>query len=218
MSYEYINWNSAETSSLNRLPICGRYRAFNLLCNAVFCAVGLPLVAFFAILLLVLNPFLNPGPLFYRQARMGRNGTSFMMWKFRTMTPAAGNAVRAHDAPLEESRITRLGRVLRKTRIDELPNFINVARGEMSVVGPRPDAWDHSAAYVQMVSRYRDRFAVLPGITGLAQVRGGYADTGDAIRRKAAYDSYYVRRRSVMLDIYIILRTVTVMATGLGAK
>lgn len=186
-------------------------------CDYCFSIGALPIVVLCALVLLVINPFVNPGPLFFRQERMGLRGRRFSMWKFRTMLPAATN-VRAHDAPLEEDRITKLGRVMRKSRIDELPNIINVLSGEMSLVGPRPDAYSHASEYIRSVPNYHYRLRVRPGITGLAQVRGGYADTPEAILRKARLDRFYVERSCGRMDLYIIWRTIYVMLTGFGAR
>lgn len=186
--------------------------------DIVAALIGMTLALFVAAILLVLNPFFNPGPLLFRQVRMGRGGRRFMMWKFRTMAPLTTADVRAADAPLEHHRITPLGRWLRKTRIDELPNFVNVWRGEMSVIGPRPDAWEHATIYSATVRDYAQRFRVRPGITGLAQVRGGYADTLRAVERKARFDRFYVENWSPALDLYIVGRTLWVMVSGFGAK
>ncbi|WP_434618922.1 sugar transferase [Tabrizicola sp. M-4] len=176
-----------------------------------------PVVVMVAVVLLVLNPALNPGPLFFRQKRMGKDCRSFMVWKFRTMR-MSDRPLRHVDDPLDSHRITRLGAVLRKSRLDELPNLINVLRGDMAVIGPRPDAWDHAVVHIRTIPHYANRFAVLPGITGLAQVRAGYADDEKAIRRKARLDSFYVRRRSLRLDAAIIFATFAVMATGFGGR
>lgn len=182
-----------------------------------FALLAAPIVLAVAIALLVLNPLYNPGPLFFRQKRMGKDCTAFQMWKFRTMLPSTAD-VRSHDAPLDRHRITRLGALLRKSRIDELPNILNVLRGEMAVVGPRPDAWDHASVYMRTIPRYAQRFVVLPGITGLAQVRSGYADDYKSVCRKARLDSIYVRNRSLRMDTGIVLATVVVMLTGFGAR
>ncbi len=106
----------------------------------------------------------------------------------------ASNQARAHDAPLEVERITVFAGYLRKFRVDELPNFFNVLVGDMSLVGPRPDAWNHSIKYAKDIPYYCNRFRVKPGITGLAQVCGGYADTSLAVKRKARFDHFYVHR------------------------
>lgn len=194
-----------------------RVRIVKRIVDIHFALVALPTLAVTMIALLVLNPFFNPGPLFFRQERMGQGGVPFRVWKFRTMAPC-DTSKRGHDDPLEEHRISRLGAILRKTRIDELPNFINVLRGEMSLIGPRPDMVEHAIAYSATIPRYRERFRVKPGITGLAQIRYGYADHERAVRRKAQNDFIYIDRYSLGLDLHIILRTIAVMATGFGAK
>lgn len=170
-----------------------------------------------AFILLIANVFFNPGPLFYRQERMGLAGRKFVMWKFRTMR-ADGDQKRGHLDALELHRITPLGRYLRRSRLDELPNFINVLSGDMSVVGPRPDIWSHAVAQIEVVPHYRDRFDVRPGITGLAQVRLGYADSEDKVRKKARWDRVYVTRSRLGMEVYVILQTIRVMVTGFGAK
>ena len=191
--------------------------AFKFLCDKAIVLVLSPLVLLTGLILLVLNPFLNPGPLLFAQHRMGMGGKRFTMWKFRTMSESPGGH-RAHDAALEEHRIKAFGCVLRKFRIDELPNLFNVFLGEMSLVGPRPDIWDHSAHYLHNVSHYADRFRVRPGVTGLAQVRGGYADSTRAVERKARYDAFYVRKSRIRLDLYILWLTLAVVLTGSGGR
>ena len=180
-------------------------------------AVALPLIAALSVLLLLVNPLLNPGPLFFSQERLGKHGRVFRMWKFRTMI-AAASEVRDPTAPVESGRITLLGKVLRKFRIDELPNFFNVLGGDMSVVGPRPEAVSHAAYYNGRVAGYSTRLRVKPGITGLAQVEQGYAEDEDATSLKAKYDNMYVECYCGRLDLYIIVKTFAVMARGFGAK
>ena len=125
---------------------------------------------------------------------------------------------RAHDAPLETHRITPFACYMRKFRIDELPNFLNVLCGTMSVVGPRPDTWNHSVNYKLNIKYYAGRFRVRPGITGLAQVRVGYADSIRAVKRKARLDHLYIEKSSIWLDFHIIRQTFLVITTGFGAK
>ncbi|MCB1335639.1 MAG: sugar transferase [Roseivivax sp.] len=185
--------------------------------DRIFALSIMPLLGIFCVLLLCLNPFLNPGPLFYSQVRMGKNRRAFRMIKFRSMSTALGRS-RAHDAGLEESRITPLGRFLRKHRIDELPNMINVLRGEMSVIGPRPDAWSHAKHYCREVPLYDRRFAVRPGITGLAQVETGYADGKDATMLKAEKDLHYIRNYGFRQEARIVRKTFRVVFTGHGAR
>jgi len=167
--------------------------------------------------LLVVNPILNPGPLFFTQIRMGKGRRPFRMVKFRTMTQSDEKS-RGPEAGLETSRITRLGHFLRKSRIDEIPNFINVLRGEMSIIGPRPDAWSHGKFFTRRIQGYEDRHIVRPGITGLAQVEAGYADGKDATIEKVRWDLRYIRNYGFRQEARIAAKTVYVMATGFGAK
>ncbi|MCV6592317.1 MAG: sugar transferase [Silicimonas sp.] len=180
--------------------------------------IGLVTAVVVALILLVLNPFFNPGPLLFKQKRMGLWGRPFTLWKFRTMTGDPSGAERGPVAPLEEDRITALGRFLRRSRIDELPNFFSVLIGEMSLVGPRPDLWSHALWFRDNIPWYAQRIRVRPGITGLAQIRGGYADQIISINRKARYDYHYISRGSARMELYIILRTISVMIFGTGAK
>lgn len=195
-----------------------RFRVFKTAFDLILAIMAVPIVLVTALVLLLINPILNPGPLFFKQTRMGFRRQQFTLWKFRTMSTCPNGQERPSDAPVEEHRITPLGRVLRKFRIDELPNFFNVLRGEMSVIGPRPDAFSHAVKFDGEVPFYGERFRVLPGITGLAQVQGGYADNPRAIERKARWDHVYVTRSRTKMDLYIVAQTVRVMMTGFGAK
>lgn len=182
--------------------------------------MALPVLGLVSALLLLANPVANRGPLFYLQRRMGRNCAPFVMVKFRTMRaadPGAG-AARGPDDPLERARITPLGAVLRRTRIDELPQFLNVLAGDMSVIGPRPDAWDHAIHYLDAVPGYRERHTVRPGITGLAQVDGGYAEGILATVEKTRFDMRYITGLGLAMEAYVLMRTVRVVCTGSGAR
>jgi len=159
------------------------------------------------ICLLVLNPFYNPGPMFYRQKRMGKNCVPFRALKFRSMTDVPRSR-RGPDDPIETDRITSLGRFLRRTRFDELPQILNVYRGEMSLIGPRPDYLRHAHHYLRHIPEYRARHAVRPGISGLAQVQLGYAEGLDATRLKTAADIDYILRANLRLDTWILWKTI----------
>ena len=130
---------------------------------------------FFAIgtILLVFNLFFNRGRLVFIQKRMGKNCNFFFAIKFRTMTYVK-EITRKYDDPIETNRITPLGKILRKTRIDELPQILNVLKGDMSLIGPRPDYYLHALEYLQNVEGYRERYTIRPGISGLSQIRLGY--------------------------------------------
>jgi lipopolysaccharide/colanic/teichoic acid biosynthesis glycosyltransferase len=175
----------------------------------------LPIVAAMAICLIVINPFLNRGPLLFIQERMGRDRKVFKVIKFRTM--AASTKVRQFDEPIERNRITRLGSIMRRTRVDELPQVINVFWGDMSLIGPRPDMVDHSETFCELIPGYGDRFSVRPGISGLAQVVNGYAEGVEATREKARLDAYYAQNASFSLDTWILFKTIKVVFTFGGA-
>lgn len=179
--------------------------------------LALPAVVVLAAALFVLNPLWNKGPLIFKQTRMGWRCKPFSAYKFRTMT-SVPEIARGPDDPLETDRITRLGMFLRRTRLDEFPQFINVLRGEMSVIGPRPDYWKHATHYSASISGYRRRHVLRPGITGLAQVDAGYAEGVDATVVKTRHDLEYIDRAGFSTDIYILWRTMRVMLTGFGAR
>ncbi|MEX3014172.1 sugar transferase [Gymnodinialimonas hymeniacidonis] len=179
-------------------------------CKAVADILGavmmLPLVAVLAGLLLLLNPVFNPGPLLFQQARMGRNGQIFHAIKFRTMR--AIGPQRGPLDPVEYARVSRLGRLLRRTGLDELPQAINILRGEMSLIGPRPDCAVHAQTYLQDVPEYRARLTVKPGISGYAQITLGYAVGIEATRAKVRADLDYIARANFALDLWITWRTI----------
>ncbi|MEJ8561255.1 sugar transferase [Yoonia sp. GPGPB17] len=175
----------------------------------------LPVLVGIALALLVLNPFFNRGPLMYYQCRMGHGGAPFRAFKFRTMIPATASGRGAYDA-LEEDRISRMGRVMRKLRIDELPQIINVLRREMSLIGPRPDLYDHARIYMESVPGYAARQQMMPGISGYAQTEVGYVDGKEGIKRKVAADLYYLVHASFRFDLWIAWRTLCVIAGRKG--
>lgn len=157
------------------------------------------------------------GPVLFRQRRHGLNGQTIEVWKFRTMKVTEdGDAVR--QATRNDARVTPLGAFLRRTSLDELPQFFNVLQGRMSVVGPRPHALAHNAFYRQHIDGYMLRHKVRPGITGWAQVNGarGETDTLDKMERRVAYDLQYLREWSPALDARILWRTVRQAVRGDG--
>lgn len=179
--------------------------------DILFSLLLLPILCAVALFLLVLNGVFNPGPVLFRQPRMGRNCIPFMAYKFRTMTPSMRQR-RAND-PLENDRITGLGAALRQSRLDELPQIINVLRGEMSLIGPRPDCYDHAVTFLGDVPGYKERHAVLPGISGFAQTELGYVEGTQATVRKVEADLHYIANRNFRFEAWIFWRTlVTVIA------
>jgi exopolysaccharide biosynthesis polyprenyl glycosylphosphotransferase len=158
----------------------------------------------------------SQGPVFFRQDRVGRHGRRFSLIKFRTMRPVAAElSVWVRD---NEDRITRVGRVLRKFRLDELPQFWNVLRGDMNLVGPRPHPVVNYELFAREIPYYALRAAVRPGVTGWAQVRYGYANNLEEETEKMRYDLYYVKHLSVWLDLRILADTLKVVVFGLGSR
>ena len=185
--------------------------------DIVAALICLPIVALISLALLVINPIWNRGPLIFAQTRMGQDCRPFTAYKFRTMH-CAESIERGPNDPVETDRITRLGAFLRRSRVDELPQFFNVLIGQMSVIGPRPDFWDHAVHYVETVPGYRLRHAMRPGITGLAQVDNGYAEGVDATVTKTHHDLRYIQAAGLATDWYVLWRTVVVVLTGSGAR
>ena len=153
----------------------------------------------------------SPGPVFYRQVRCGRAGDLFMIYKFRTMVTHAEHDGKARWASKGDPRITRVGQFLRKARLDELPQLFNVLRGEMSIIGPRPERPEFVEQLEEAIPFYRMRHLVKPGLTGWAQINYDYGNTVDDALVKLQYDFYYVRYWSIWLDLYILFRTVGVV-------
>jgi len=158
------------------------------------------------------------GPVLYRQQRIGAHGKPFVMWKFRTME-ACEDGTSIAQATRFDDRVTSLGRFLRRTSLDELPQFANVLGGSMSVVGPRPHALAHNDLYQDKVNRYLLRHKLKPGITGLAQVSGarGETETLDKMQRRIDYDLYYIENWSLWMDIKILVKTLRVAFTDPNA-
>ncbi|MBY4896863.1 undecaprenyl-phosphate glucose phosphotransferase [Cupriavidus sp. AU9028] len=159
----------------------------------------------------------SPGPVLFRQKRLGIDGKPFNVFKFRTMVVHQDHVVK--QATRDDPRVTRIGAFLRRTSLDELPQFLNVLRGEMSVVGPRPHALEHNEMYKELIDRYMLRHRVKPGITGWAQINGlrGQTDTVEKMRARIEFDIYYIRNWSFRMDLSIIARTALHGWTGKAA-
>ncbi len=157
----------------------------------------------------------GPGPIFYRQVRLGLGGKRITVIKFRTMRPDAEQDGEPRWATAADERVTRFGRFLRKTRLDELPQFFNILRGEMSLIGPRPERPEFTALLEQRLPFYRTRLLVKPGLTGWAQVNYGYGNTIEDALIKLQYDLYYIKHQVWWLELAILIRTVE---TVLGMK
>ena len=158
----------------------------------------------------------SPGPVFYRQVRLGRSGRLFTLYKFRTMVAEAEADGQARWADPNDDRVTRVGRWLRRYRLDEMPQFWNVLLGDMSLVGPRPERPEFIAALEHEIPFYSARHLVKPGITGWAQINYGYSATVADAAVKLQWDLYYIKHRSAWLDMMILVRTVGVVLAGKG--
>lgn len=159
----------------------------------------------------------SPGPVLYRQRRIGRGGIAFNVLKFRSMIVDAEPHGAAYAA-IGDHRITRVGHIIRRMRIDEIPQAINVLRGEMSFVGPRPERPEFVETLETEIPHYAARHLVKPGITGWAQVKYEYAASVAGAREKLRYDLFYISRYSPFLDILIVLLTIRVVLFGLGSR
>ena len=162
----------------------------------------------------------SPGPAIFRQERMGYRGHKFTLYKFRSMNEKPDNQADASSdmTQSEDQRVTRAGRFLRRTRLDELPQILNILLGEMSWIGPRPETLNLSSWYESEIPFYRYRHIVRPGLTGWAQVKQGHVTSVDDVREKLEFDFYYVKHFSVWTDILIVIQTIKVVLTGQGAR
>ena len=189
-------------------------RSFDLVVVALLVLAALPVILVTALLI----GLEGPGAVIYRQLRVGRGGKTFTLLKFRSMTMDAEKDGKPAWAAVNDTRVTRVGRFIRRTRIDELPQLINVLRGEMSLVGPRPERPEFVTMLSEQIPFYAVRHSVKPGITGWAQVRHCYVATVDDTVKKLEYDIYYVKNNSLLLDLLILLETVRVVLLGEGAR
>ena len=159
----------------------------------------------------------SPGPALFWQTRVGRDGKHFRIVKFRTMRLDRDSGTTGFTST-NDSRITRVGALLRRLRLDEIPQFWNVLKGDMSLVGPRPEQVPFVEKFEAQIPFYSKRHAVPPGVTGWAQINQGYVDSLDQTRGKVEYDLYYVKARSLWLDLLILARTVPTVLSGFGAR
>jgi len=179
---------------------------------------GVVILAPLMLLVALLVRLTSPGPALYRQLRVGRNGSLFSVYKFRSMRIDAEKETGAVWAAKNDPRVTRLGKTLRRLRIDELPQLFNVLKGEMSIVGPRPERPEFVATLSEQIPFYRQRHCIRPGITGWAQINHKYGDTIEDTVTKLEYDLYYIKNLSPSLDFYIIFQTLKVMVQQRGAQ
>jgi len=189
-------------------------RATDIVFSLALLILAAPLMALTS-LLIYLD---TPGPVLYRQRRMGRFGEEFDLLKFRSMVQDAEDATGPTWARENDKRTTRVGRIIRRLRIDELPQLFNVLRGKMSFVGPRPERRHFVQRLENEMPHYALRMTIRPGITGWAQVRYRYGATIEDAREKLKYDLYYVKNSNILLDFLIALKTIRVVLSGNGAR
>jgi sugar transferase (PEP-CTERM system associated) len=189
-------------------------RVFNLLAATVGIVLASPLVLITALAVRLSSS----GPVLYRQLRVGLDGHPFTVYKFRSMRANAEAATGAVWASRNDPRITPVGRIIRKIRFDELPQLFNVLKGEMSLVGPRPERPEFVKALSERIPYYRQRHYVRPGITGWAQINHKYGDTLEDTVTKLEYDLYYIKNMSLSLDAYIVFHTLKTMLLSRGAQ
>jgi sugar transferase (PEP-CTERM system associated) len=189
-------------------------RCFDVLVSALLLVIAIPCLAIAALLIAVEGG----GPVIYRQERVGYRGQTFTVYKLRSMSQDAEKDGRPAWATVDDSRVTKVGRWIRRSRIDELPQLVNVLKGEMSFVGPRPERPEFVAMLTEQIPFYAVRHSVKPGLTGWAQVRYSYGATVEQSVRKLEYDLYYVKNHTLLLDLIILLETVRVVLLGEGAR
>lgn len=186
--------------------------------SVVFASFGLLLFLPLILILMVLIKLDSPGPVFYRQRRIGFGGKEFSVCKFRTMRVDAEVESGPVWASERDPRVTRLGRWLRKMRLDEIPQFYNILRGEMSFVGPRPERPEFVRQLAATIPFYNYRHVIRPGVTGWAQIRYQYGSSIDEAHEKLKYDLFYIKNISPLLDLFIVLQTVKIVLLGRGSR
>jgi len=179
----------------------------------VFAPLWIPIAALIAIAV----RYDSKGPALFMQERVGRNGKVFKIYKFRSMVQGL-QAPGVHFAQAEDPRITKVGRILRRTRLDEIPQFWNILIGEMSLIGPRPEQTPFVREFASSIPNYPYRHLVRPGLSGWAQVQQGYADSLETTKIKLSFDLYYVTHYSLSLDLLIVVKTLRIVFTGFGAR
>ncbi len=193
------------------LEVGGAFSPYPFLKRAIDVSLALigfvPLALLFPLIALLIK-LDSRGPIFYSQVRVGWQGRTFRLYKFRSMRQDAESTTGAVFAQKGDPRVTRFGRFMRKTRLDELPQLYNILRGDMSLIGPRPERPEHVERLQAKIPFYRTRLVIRPGLTGWAQVRYTYGSTDEDALIKLQYDLYYIRHQSLLLDLNILIRTV----------
>ena len=203
------DFNGVPVVGICETPFTGTHLLIKRISDLVLASLILLLISPVMLAVALGVKFSSPGPVIFKQRRNGLDGGEIVVYKFRSMT-ALDDGAEIKQATLGDARVTRFGAFIRKTSLDELPQFINVLQGSMSIVGPRPHAVAHNEMYRQLIKAYMVRHKVKPGITGWAQVNGhrGETDTIGKMQARVEYDLEYLRNWSLGLDLVIILRTV----------
>ncbi len=206
-----VNIGPTWTAELQRAPLTAIEQVCKRAIDLLIAAAALVMLTPMMILVAMLIKIESPGPVLFMQTRNGFNGRPFKIFKFRTMSVLEDGPV-IRQATKSDPRTTRLGRLLRRSNIDELPQLFNVIAGDMSLVGPRPHAAAHNTKYEKVIAKYAYRHHVKPGVTGWAQINGfrGETKTVDLMARRVEYDLWYIRNWSIWLDLRILLRTLIV--------
>ncbi len=189
-------------------------RGMDYVIAATVLVVAAPLMALIALMV----KLTSPGPVIYSQTRVGQGGRNFRIYKFRTMRADAEKGTGAVWAQKNDSRLTPVGGFLRKCHLDELPQVFNVLKGEMSIVGPRPERPEIVKDLKLVITDYEKRLQIKPGITGLAQVMNRYDETINDVRRKVKYDILYIKKMCWLVEMRVLALTCVVMITGKGAR
>ena len=195
--------------TLSESPLIGNHRMFKAIEDKLIASILLILLSPLMLVIGLLIRLGSPGPAIFKQSRTGWDGRIFHIWKFRSMKIHQETSGEVSQATKDDDRFTRIGKFIRKTSIDELPQLFNVLSGKMSLVGPRPHAIQHNEDYAERINAYLARHRIKPGITGLAQVNGyrGETDTLDKMEKRVEYDMQYINNWSFWLDIEILLKT-----------
>lgn len=193
-------------------------RGWKRVCDVIFATLGLLMTAPLFPLLAVLIKLDSPGPVFFKQLRVGENELEYFIYKFRTMCLDAERSTGAVWAQKEDPRVTRIGAFMRKTRLDEIPQLYNVLKGDMSFIGPRPERMAFVERLKKIIPFYSTRHFIKPGVTGWAQIRYPYGATDEDALEKLRYDLYYIKNYSILLDLRIIIDTIRVVLTGFGGR
>ena len=212
------DFNGVPVVGICETPFTGTHRLIKRVSDLVLASLILLLIAPVLVAVAIGVRLSSPGPIIFKQKRNGLDGDEIVVYKFRSMTTTDNGTV-VRQATKGDARVTPFGAFIRKTSLDELPQFINVLQGSMSIVGPRPHAVAHNEMYRQLIKAYMVRHKVKPGITGWAQVNGhrGETDTIEKMQARVEYDLEYLRNWTLGLDLVIILRTVKSMWTDAKA-